>query len=152
VTDAVLRLEPRTSRPSHGHTSSDSKHARRVRVLVVDDNAVNQKVIVRMLQTLGVEATVASDGARAVDAVRGERFSLVLMDLQMPELDGFDACRRIRELPGPTSTVPVVALTANVLDEDRAACSAAGMNDFLAKPARIDELERVLRRWVGAIG
>ena len=112
------------------------------RVLVVDDNSINQRVVQAMLIRLGCETTVVDDGAKAVDRVKNETFDLVLMDCQMPGMDGFEATRQIRRLP---SDVPIVALTANVLEEDEKRCFEVGMDAFLAKPVRLDILQRALR-------
>ena len=115
------------------------------RVLVAEDNAINQQVISALLKHLGVSAVVVGDGAQAVDAVAQGHFDLVLMDCQMPVLDGYEATRRIRALPNLLSArVPIVALTANALAEDRPTCLAAGMDDYLAKPITGARLAEVL--------
>jgi CheY-like chemotaxis protein len=106
-------------------------------VLVVEDNPVNQKVAARMLENNGFEA---------VEATARTTYDLVLMDCQMPELDGYGAAARIRARE-TSHHVPIVAVTANVGVDDRERCLAAGMNDYLAKPLRLPELERVLARW-----
>ena len=115
---------------------------RRLRILVAEDNPVNQKVVSRMLARLGHAVTLADDGARAVALADEQTFDVVLMDLQMPVMDGLEATRRIRrreaELGRPRLTV--WALTANALTSDRAQCEAAGMDEFLTKPIRLDEL------------
>jgi signal transduction histidine kinase/CheY-like chemotaxis protein len=120
----------------------------RGRVLVVEDDWGNQRVIEMMLRRMGLQSRIAPSGMEGVKAALGEPWSLVLMDLRMPDMDGLDATRRIRaQLKG---RVPIIALTANARDEDRAACLAAGMDDFLAKPVRQEELHACLRKWVGA--
>ena len=113
-------------------------------VLLVEDNIVNQKVAVRFLQRLGARVTVASDGAEGVELLKRGEFALVLMDVQMPVMDGFEATRRIRELASDKRSVPIVALTANAMPEDRERCLAAGMNDFLTKPLQIDKLSPIV--------
>jgi CheY-like chemotaxis protein len=119
------------------------------RVLVVEDDRVNQKVLQMMLTKLGILSEVVGDGEHAVQSVLAEagRWDLVLMDLQMPGMDGLEATRRIREHP-TGKTVPIIAITANAMPEDRAACDAAGMNGFVAKPVRRKELRQVLERWL----
>ena len=112
-------------------------------VLLVEDNAVNQLVARRLLTSLGVGVTIATNGLEALDRVRG--VDLVLMDCQMPVMDGLEATRRIRALAGPERTVPIVALSAAVFQEERQATVEAGMDAFLPKPLRLDELEATLR-------
>jgi signal transduction histidine kinase/ActR/RegA family two-component response regulator len=112
-------------------------------VLLVEDNTVNQLVARRLLTSLGVNVTVAANGVEALDRVRG--VDLVLMDCQMPVMDGLEATRRIRALSGPERTVPIVALSAAVFQEERQATVEAGMDAFLPKPLRLDELEGTLR-------
>ncbi len=119
------------------------------RVLVAEDNAVNQKVATKMLARWGCEVAVVADGAAAIAAVRGGAYDLVLMDCEMPEVDGYDATRRIRAEAQPgTRRLPIIALTAHALEEDRSKCIAAGMDDYLSKPVVADELERTLLRWI----
>ena len=119
------------------------------RVLVVEDNAINQEVARELLESLGYSVAVACDGEDALELARREQFGLVLMDLQMPRMDGLDATRAIRTLPG-WEHVPILAMTASTFAEDRAACEAAGMTDFLSKPVDPAALEAVLRRWLPA--
>jgi len=118
-----------------------------VRVLVADDNLVNQRVAARLLQQLGCETEVVSNGLEALQALASSSFSLVLMDCHMPEMDGLAATREIRRREGAGPGVPVVAMTASVLDDDRQRCLAAGMSDFLPKPIRLQDLGGVLQKW-----
>ena len=121
------------------------------RVLLVEDSAVNQEVAVAMLKDLGCEVRLAENGREAVTAVSRRRFDVVLMDCQMPEMDGFEATRAIRKREaarkGPPLRVPIVALTANALGGDRARCLAAGMDDYLAKPFKKEQLWTTLAKW-----
>jgi CheY-like chemotaxis protein/HPt (histidine-containing phosphotransfer) domain-containing protein len=118
-----------------------------LRILLAEDNPVNQKVALRLLERLGYGADVASTGLEALAALERERFDVVLMDVQMPELDGLDAARRICER-WPRDVRPrIIAMTANAMAEDREACFAAGMDDYLAKPIRPDELADALSRF-----
>jgi signal transduction histidine kinase/CheY-like chemotaxis protein len=112
-----------------------------LRTLVVEDNSVNQRVAVRMLERIGCRCTVVDDGQQAIDAIEREPFDLVFMDCQMPVLDGFEATRAIR---ARGSAVPIVALTAGALVEERERCAEAGMDDFLSKPVRSDDFRRVI--------
>jgi CheY-like chemotaxis protein len=115
-------------------------------VLLVEDNPLNQEVASEFLLGLGVRVSVAGNGLEAVAASADQRFDLVLMDLHMPQMDGATAAREITARTGPQP--PIVAMTAAVLSEDRALCSAAGMVDFVPKPVDPDDLVRVLRRWL----
>ncbi|MFN7956279.1 MAG: response regulator [bacterium] len=128
------------------------------RVLLAEDNPVNQDVARAMLEKLGCTVAIVEHGQQAVDAVAREHYDLVLMDCQMPILDGFAASRRIREResalagadPAHARRIPIIALTAHALDEDRQECLAAGMDDHLSKPFRADQLRALVLRWVPA--
>jgi signal transduction histidine kinase/ActR/RegA family two-component response regulator len=116
-------------------------------VLVVEDDRVNQRVIEMLLQIVGITPTIVADGEAAVEIALLEPWDLVLMDCQMPGIDGYEATRRIRQrLNG--KKLPIIALTANAMAGDRDACLAAGMDDFIPKPIRHDELRTVLERWL----
>jgi len=121
-----------------------------VRVLLAEDNLVNQKVALVMLSRLGIQADVVSTGLEALDALVGVSYDLVLMDCQMPEMDGFEATRRIRDRERGSRRMPVVAMTANAMVGDRERCLEAGMDDHIPKPVRIDALQRALSRWLPA--
>jgi PAS domain S-box-containing protein len=113
-------------------------------ILVAEDNPINQKVAVLMLQNLGCRVDVAANGLEALNAVQKGNYDLVFMDCQMPEMDGYTAVAHIRSLVGPQSKVPIVALTANAFKSDQDRCFAIGMNDFIAKPISVEHLIRVL--------
>ncbi|MFT0869466.1 response regulator [Pseudomonas sp. CAM1A] len=117
------------------------------RILLVEDNPVNQSVIEAMLRSLGFEVSLAMDGAQAIELVGQQRFAAVLMDCRLPQVDGYEATRRIRLLP-QTEGLPIIALTASALQGDRERCLAAGMNDYLSKPFKRTDLQRILRRWL----
>ncbi|MEM9171304.1 MAG: response regulator, partial [Pseudomonadota bacterium] len=116
------------------------------RVLLVEDNVVNQCVASEILKRIGIDAVVANNGREALRRLTSERFDFVFMDCQMPEMDGFEATRRIREDLQLTD-LPIVALTANALDGDRRACLNAGMDDYLTKPFTQRQLELMLSKW-----
>jgi len=118
------------------------------RVLLAEDNDINREVASELLHGFGLDVATAATGRAAVEAARSEAFDLVLMDVQMPELDGLSATREIRRLPG-YDRVPILAMTANVFEEDRRACFAAGMDDFVAKPVDPTTLRAVLVEWIG---
>ena len=121
------------------------------RVLVVDDNEVNQLVAQHMLKLLGCSVAVAVNGEEAVAMVRKQNYDLVLMDCQMPVLDGYRATQRIRSGEAPGRRLPVIALTAHAMLGEREKCVAAGMDDFLAKPIRPQALQETLARWLPAV-
>jgi CheY-like chemotaxis protein len=120
--------------------------------LVVDDHPINQKVVQTMLDMLGYEVAIATNGQEAVDAIKREVFELVLMDVQMPVMDGLQATKEIRALApesyGDKSKTPIVAVTANAMVGDDRRCLDAGMDDYLAKPLQKQELLRVLAQWI----
>jgi signal transduction histidine kinase/CheY-like chemotaxis protein len=122
---------------------------RAIDILVAEDNAINQRVVCTMLDLGGHRWTVAADGAEAVDAVQHNRFDVVLMDVQMPVMNGLEAARAIRALGGSYRDLPIIALTANSIPENRAQYEAAGMSYFLAKPFSPDDLSLVLRQAAG---
>jgi signal transduction histidine kinase/ActR/RegA family two-component response regulator len=117
-------------------------------VLVAEDDATNRLLAVHLLERLGVEVEIAENGRLALEAVRGTPYDLVFMDCNMPVMDGLEATRGIRALEGPERKVPIVALTASVLDTDRKLCAEVGMNDFVSKPLLLEDLRAALARWL----
>jgi CheY-like chemotaxis protein len=175
--------EGRTVRPEFvtRHSLAEKNAQAIAKILVAEDNAVNQKVAIRMLEKLGYRADLVANGLEALDALTRISYDAILMDCQMPEMDGFQATRLIREreqargnvesgiqndemtLAGSPSSiphspfliqhsqrVPIIAMTANALQEDRGRCLAAGMDDYLSKPVQPKVLAEVLARWVSA--
>ncbi len=143
-------LRSRGLQPGSATAQAASGH----QVLLVEDNRINQLVAQAMLENLGLAVVVASGGAEAVRLVQEQPFSLVLMDCQMPGMDGFEATRRIREREAATQarpSTPIIALTANAMPGDREACLAAGMSDYLAKPLTMAALEKVVTSYLGAV-
>jgi PAS domain S-box-containing protein len=118
------------------------------RVLVVEDNAVNQKVAVMLLAKLGVSADVAGHGREAIEVLGTTQYDLVLMDCQMPEMNGYEATSEIRGRAGVNQEIPIIAMTADVIEGARERALHAGMNDFVGKPVEIGELTRVLKTWL----
>ncbi len=151
IRDALL--EPASRARSVSFTSSDSKPLPR-HILLVEDNPVNQQIASTLLKRIGCEVDVAQDGAAAVERWRDGHYDLVLMDCQMPVMDGYDATRAIRSIEAETGRphTPVVALTANALAGDRELCMAAGMDDHLGKPFTVDLLRAMLERWGQDVG
>jgi signal transduction histidine kinase/CheY-like chemotaxis protein len=128
-------------------TVDEMRQEREGCVLLVEDNPVNRTVVEAMLRSLGLQVSAAGDGAEAVSMVSREKYALILMDCRLPVMDGYEATRRIRQLPG-LETLPIIALTANARHGDREICLQAGMNDYLAKPFKRTDLQQVLQRWL----
>ena len=114
------------------------------RLLVADDNKVNRLLLTRNLELLGHTVASAENGRVALEMLRRERFDVVLMDVQMPEMDGLEASRRINARFGPNARPRIVAMTANAMAGDREMCLAAGMDDYLTKPIRVERLVEAL--------
>ncbi len=122
--------------------------ARSVRLLLAEDNATNQKVAMAILKRLGCRADAVANGAEALKALKMIPYDMVLMDCQMPEMDGYEATRLIRAMPGKISKIPIVAMTANALKGDREKCLAAGMDDYVSKPVDPASLRAVIERYL----
>jgi len=142
----TARASPRNAIAGKDPTTSSDLRAR---VLVVEDNLVNQKVAVRTLEMLGCHTEVAENGALAIEALKEREFDVVLMDCQMPVLDGFEATRQIRSFEREThKRTPIIALTANAMHGDRERCLQAGMDDYVPKPLTVAALDASLRKWL----
>jgi CheY-like chemotaxis protein len=128
-------------------TGGRATFADSVRILVAEDNPVNQRVVSLMLKKLGYSPEVVANGAEALHALELGAYHAILMDCQMPEMDGFEATKAIRSQSGDSSRTPIIALTANALPGEREKCMAAGMNDYLAKPLTLELLSEKLREW-----
>jgi CheY-like chemotaxis protein len=124
---------------------------RAMQILIAEDNAINQKLVDLICRKAGYHTRIVADGAAALDAMQVDgEIGLILMDVMMPMMDGIEATRRIRTLPGDRGRVPIIAVTAHVGDENREACREAGMNAFIAKPVRPAELLRTMAEMLGA--
>jgi CheY-like chemotaxis protein len=149
-----------TAVAAHGATESPLEEMRRalslrfgglpVRVLVAEDNIVNQKVVVRMLEKLGMRPDLAANGREAVEMFGLVPYDLIFMDCQMPEMDGYAAAREIRRREGANHHVAIVAMTAEVMAGSREQCLEAGMDDHIGKPIKTEFLFEALRKWVPA--
>ncbi|MDQ6799311.1 MAG: PAS domain S-box protein [Acidobacteriota bacterium] len=132
----------------HTETGEEQQTTRK-QILVVEDNIVNQKVAVGQLRNLGYDADVVGSGTEALEVIRGQSYDLILLDCQMPDIDGYDVARTIRGMETAGRHVPIVAMTAHTMDGEREKCLAAGMDDFLTKPVSMQRLGGVLVRWLG---
>ncbi len=153
-----LRLKKAASQPALGEKGQAASSQeietrlrtqyREARILLAEDDWVNQEVALELLrEVLGLSVDLAPDGQQAVDMARKNAYALILMDMQMPEMDGLEATRAIRRIPG-YETVPILAMTANAFADDAASCLAAGMNDYIGKPVDPDVLFSTLQRWL----
>ncbi len=148
--DALMRLTGGQDGPASSTPPDalyESAKLAGARALLVEDNELNQEVATEFLRTLGLEVDLAADGAIALQKVQQQSYDVVLMDMQMPVMDGLSATRAIRQLPG-LRELPILAMTANAMAEDRERCLQAGMNDHVAKPINVQELVDKLQRWV----
>ena len=136
----------KTKAPTTAKPQMDPDMAKRhpLRILLAEDNVVNQKLALRQLQQLGYRADLASNGVEAIESVERQTYDVVLMDVQMPEMDGLEASRRITGKLPPGRRPRIVAMTANAMQGDREMCLAAGMDDYIAKPIRVDQLVEAL--------
>jgi|GEM_PF-3013421 len=144
----ALRLAAPNATSQPEKPSAAAREKNRGLILVVEDNPINQQILLRMLQKLGYRADHVSNGSEAVNAVSQVPYDAVLMDCQMPEMDGFAATRRIRSLAGKRNGPPIIAITAHALEGDKERCIEAGMNDYLPKPVKMRGLEDLLTKWV----
>lgn len=147
---APLRLRALTGQVLARPAAAVAPTPKDVRILLVEDNIVNQRVTLGMLQRLGYQADVASNGHEALAAYQANCYQLILMDCQMPEMDGFEATLAIRQQECSPNRVPIIALTANIMAEDRQRCLEAQMDDHLAKPLHLDALKNIIQKWVTA--
>ncbi len=152
---ALLNILGRRNQPEDGKGKSSliTRHSLKeqqrglTHILLAEDNPTNQKLAIRLLQKAGYPVDVVSTGKEAITAVQNKKYKLVLMDVQMPEMDGFEATRRIRELSPEFMNLPIVAMTAYAMSGDRERCLEAGMNDYLSKPLNVDELFKVIEHY-----
>jgi len=119
------------------------------KILVVEDDFANQQVAILFLKKFGYETEIAENGAQAVVLAQANKYPLILMDCQMPVMDGFTATRQIRTQPGPNQTTPIIALTANLVSGIDEQCKQSGMDDLLNKPVKMQDMQAMAERWFG---
>jgi CheY-like chemotaxis protein len=155
---STAKAQPKPA-PAPISTKADAGLAARVplRVMICDDNALNQKVAHRLVMQMGYKSDIAANGRLALDAIDRQIYDLIFMDVQMPEMDGLEATRHIRERqkdrakhPNYKSPIIIIAMTANAMQGDREKCLAAGMDDYLSKPVRPEDVRKIVERW-GAV-
>jgi two-component system sensor histidine kinase/response regulator len=158
VLSGAAKTDDRVSDPARNqrrlvtrHTLIEGRSHAQARILLAEDNVVNQRIAVKMLEKLGCRVDVAINGQRALEAIEATRYDLVLMDCQMPVMDGFEATRALRIREGDERRTPIVAMTANAMAGDRERCLEAGMDGYLTKPVRPDELTAAVSRWLPLI-
>jgi CheY-like chemotaxis protein len=144
--EAILAGRHASTEPTIANRDHDiAVTASNARILVAEDNPINQLVALKILAKLGYKADTVANGAEAVEAVESSAYDIILMDCQMPEMDGFEATRALR---GRNRTIPIIAMTANAMKGDRELCIESGMNDYLSKPVKSSELAAMLERWL----
>jgi CheY-like chemotaxis protein len=135
--------------PEGSHIDPDMGSRHPLRILLAEDNLVNQKVALRMLNRIGYDADVVYNGVESLEAVCRQEYDVILMDVQMPEMDGLEATRRIRAgACGENGRPYIIAMTAAAMQVDKEKCLEAGMNDFVSKPARVEDLIEALQRYL----
>jgi CheY-like chemotaxis protein len=144
--DALLKaLSAPAPKPAAAKVSAEPE-LKQARILLAEDNPVNQMVALRQLKKLGYAAEVVSNGAEAVASFERQHFDYILMDCHMPEMDGYEATKKIRELAKRNGRVRIVAMTANAMQGDRERCLEAGMDDYISKPVAIEQLKAALEK------
>ncbi|MDQ1262864.1 MAG: hypothetical protein QG575_2045, partial [Euryarchaeota archaeon] len=148
IFSAEASLQPYPQEP-HGElllpaTCQENRARKQLCIMLAEDNVVNQKVATRMLERLGYKADIAANGCQVLGALQRHPYDVVLMDVQMPDMDGLEATRRIRRMPGRRPYI--IAMTAHAMKGDREECLEAGMDDYVSKPVRIEELQAAIER------
>jgi CheY-like chemotaxis protein len=134
-------------RPSLSPTPLESAPQKRVKILLAEDSPVNQKVALSQLRRLGCEVELANNGLEAVQAITRDTYDLVFMDCQMPDMDGYQATREIRLLPGARARTPIIAMTANAMQGDEQKCLDAGMDAYISKPVKLEVLRGMIQEY-----
>ncbi len=130
------------------HTISEKRLADEIRLLIAEDNPINQKVVKSQIEHLGYDADIVSNGLEVIEALKKRRYSLILMDCQMPEMNGYETAAEIRRNEPEEKHIPIIAITANTLADEKEKCLAAGMDDYLAKPFKQEEISQTIEHWL----
>lgn len=146
--DLALGRDVEPARDSVRQNGAAERPTASKRILLAEDNLINQKVATKLLSDLGCQVDIAATGSAAIAMAEERQYDLILMDCQMPEVDGYTATMTIRASQCDSPRVPVIALTASALPEDRRRCMEAGMDDYLSKPIGREDLREVLDRWL----
>jgi CheY-like chemotaxis protein len=138
-------LKPLEQETTEGHNEEHFSKQYPLRILLAEDNEINQLLAIKMLNNMGYEPVTAENGLKVVELLKTERFDLILMDVQMPEMDGLEATKHIRD---KNAIQPVIiAMTANAMSGDQEECLKAGMDDYMSKPVRIETLKTMIQKW-----
>ncbi len=143
------QAQPNEDTPIETKYSVEEHKKRSLKILLVEDNQINQRVAVKILEKRNYRVTIANNGLEALDILKTELFDVILMDVQMPEMDGLTATRKIRVQDGPAQKIPIIAMTANAMKGDEEACMEAGMDDYISKPFKPKELFATIEKWGG---
>jgi CheY-like chemotaxis protein len=143
---ARTQLEPQPAAAPRPTLDPEMAQRHPLRILLAEDNAVNQKLALRLLSQMGYRADLAANGLEAIAALKRQAYDVILMDVQMPEMDGLEATRQIRDLGAQLYQPTIIAMTANAMQGDRELCLAAGMDDYVSKPIRVEELVAALEK------
>jgi CheY-like chemotaxis protein len=144
----TYNTETTVSEPAQSYTSATKQTTTNKSILVVEDDLINQELIITMLASMNINADVAGDGIEALDRIENNDYALILMDMNMPRMDGIETTIEIRKLKSYKNKLTIIALTANAMSGDKEKCLEAGMNDYIGKPVSLDTLRECINNWI----